>query len=73
MSCSNKLLIVRNLKMELRRHEVKTFNGTDCDVIGRQFAGLLVSPFIWIKIVHACFHSVEIVPEDQAARTMQAK
>lgn len=52
--------------MALRRHEVKTFKGTDCKVIGRKLAGSLVSSSLWIRIVQACFHLLGTEPVDQA-------
>lgn len=73
MSCSIKLFAVRKSKMEFCRHDVKTFNGTDYNVIGWKLAGLLLSSFLWIKIVQACFQSDGTDPEDQNVRINSAK
>ena len=51
----------------LRRHHMKTLSETDCKVIDRTFAGLSVSPFLYIKIVHVLFHSDGTTAQDQAA------
>ena len=59
--------------MALRRNEVKTFEGTDCKVIGRKLAGSLAFSFLWMRIVQACFHSFGTDPVDQAVRIISDK
>lgn len=59
--------------MALRRHEVKTFKGTDFKVMGQKLAGSLVSSFLWIRIVQAHFHSLGTEPVDQAVRIISDK
>ena len=59
--------------MALRRHEVKTFKGTDCKVIGRKLAGSLAFSFLWMRIVEARFHSLGTDPVDQAVRIISDK
>ena len=66
--CYIKLLAVRNEYIEFRKQEVKIYNGMLSSVIGLKFAGVLVSPFLWISIVQAFFHSVGIVPDSHTAR-----
>ena len=52
--------------MEFLRRDVKTFKGIDSKVIGRKkLEGTFVSPFLCIRMVHAFFHSVGIIPDDQ--------
>ena len=65
MFCSMKLLDTRKEYIAFRRHDVNTFKGTDWSVMGRKFEGSLVSPFLWISMVHALFHSVGTVPDCQ--------
>ena len=59
--------------MALRRHEVKTFKGTDGKVIGRKLAGSLAFSFLWMMIVQAHFHSLGTDPVDQALRIISDK
>ena len=61
----NKTIILRKSKIESRRQDVKILRPTDCNVIGLKLAGSFVSPFLWIKMVQAFFHSEGIQPEDQ--------
>ena len=49
--------------MESRRHEVNIFNGTESSLIGLDFAGSSVLPFLWTKIVHAFLQSCGIIPD----------
>ena len=46
---------------------MNTFNGMLFSVIGRKLDGELVSPFLWIKIVQAFFHSEGMVPDSHTA------
>ena len=69
----NIVIMARKLKMALRKHEVKTFKGTDCRVIGRKLAGSLTFPFLWMRIVQAFFHSLGTNPVDQAVRIISDK
>ena len=59
--------------MEFLRQEVKTFRGTDSKVIGRNFAGSLVAPFLCTRIVHAFFQKEGISPDNQTARIISAR
>ena len=68
MLCSIKLLAFRKENIELRRHEVNTFNGTVSRVIGRKLDGSFVSPFLWISMEHAFFYSAGTDLEDQTQR-----
>ena len=65
MLCSMKLLAFRKENIELRRHEVNTFKGTVSRVIRRKLEGSFVSPFLWISMEHAFFHSAGTDLEDQ--------
>ena len=68
-----KLLRVRNEYIALRRQEVNTFNGMVSSVMGRKLDGVLVSPFLWISIVQAFFHSEGMVPHSHTARMRSVK
>ena len=59
--------------MALRRHEVKTFKGADCKVIGRKLAGSLAFSLLWMRIVQARFHLFGKDPADQAVRIISDK
>ena len=65
MLCSMKLLDARKEYIAFRRQDVNTFKGMDSSVIGQKFEGSLVLPFLWIKMVHAFFHSVGRFPDSQ--------
>ena len=67
MLCSMKLLDERKEYIAFRRQDVNTFKGMDSSVIGRKLEGSLVLPFLWIKMVHAFFHSVGTVPDCQVS------
>ena len=60
-----KLLETRKGYIALRMQDVNTFNGMDSSVMGRKFAGLLVSPLLWISMVQAFFHSAGKVRDSQ--------
>ena len=53
------------VKKKSRRQDVKILRPTDCSVIGLKLDGSFVSPFLWIKMVQAFFHSEGTKPEDQ--------
>ena len=42
-------------------------------VMGRKLDGILSSPFLWISIVQAFFHSEGMVPDSHTARIMSVK
>ena len=46
IACSTKLFDTRKEYIELRRHEVNTFNGIDSSEMGRKLEGSLASPFL---------------------------
>ena len=66
--CSIKLLAVRKEYMALRRQEVNTFSVMLSSVMGRKLDEVLGSPFLWISIVQAFFHSEGMVPDNHTAR-----
>ena len=65
MLCSTKLLAVENEYTALPKQGVNTFNGMLCYVIDLKFALCLLSPFFWMSIVHAFFHSDGMVLDNQ--------
>ena len=60
-----KTIYLEKIKIESRRQDVKILRPTDCSVNGLKLAGSFVSPFLWIKVVQAFFHSEGIQTEDQ--------
>ena len=45
--------------------EVKILRPTECSVICLTLDGSSISPFLWVNLVQALFHSGIIKPEDQ--------
>ena len=54
--------------MESRKQEVNIFKGTVSKVMGLQFAGSSLLPFLWNKTVQAFFNSCGICPDVQMMR-----
>ena len=57
MLCLIKQFETRKEYIELRRHDVRIFNGIVSSVIGRKLEGLFASSFLSMRIVQALFHS----------------
>ena len=43
------------MKIAFCKHVVNIFKETDCKLIGQKVDGIVVSPFLWIKIVQGFF------------------
>ena len=54
--------------MKSRKQEANIFSGTDSSVMGLKLDGSSTLSFLWIKIVHAFFHSFGISPESHITR-----